>query len=167
MEVYKPLRNAQMLEKALVFMEVCKRPFLHTSATTLFCNGFLVFDCFCQPGQKPLKIKGFSIGIDWHISPINAHGNPFDFQWFSPHSVREHPPFEWETITSKKQIDHGRTRTCNLRLRRATPYPLGHAAIEGERQCHSAMNDHPARAPSQKTRQKWSWRVSIPLPLAC
>ena len=33
-------------------------------------------------------------------------------------------------VTSKPRkasVDHGRTRTCNLRFRRPTPYPLGHA----------------------------------------
>ena len=34
-----------------------------------------------------------------------------------------------------QKIDHGRTRTCNLRLRRATPYPLGHAASSLKPRC--------------------------------
>ena len=33
-------------------------------------------------------------------------------------------------IQKKKLFDHGRDRTCNLLLRRQTPYPLGHAAAD-------------------------------------
>jgi hypothetical protein len=33
-----------------------------------------------------------------------------------------------QTFTSTLQVDPGRTRTCNPRLRRPMPYPLGHGA---------------------------------------
>ena len=33
----------------------------------------------------------------------------------------------------REKDDHGRTRTYNLRFRRPTPYPLGHAAAMAER----------------------------------
>ena len=33
-----------------------------------------------------------------------------------------------KVLMEKKETDHGRDRTCNLLLRRQTPYPLGHAA---------------------------------------
>ena len=54
---------------------------------------------------------------------------------------RAQRPFQHENRTGcpsrrAKNGDHGRTRTYNLRFRRPTPYPLGHAA--SSRECTSA-----------------------------
>ncbi len=36
----------------------------------------------------------------------------------------------FEAQPTKKNYDHGRTRTCNPQIRSLMPYPLGHAAID-------------------------------------
>ena len=41
----------------------------------------------------------------------------------------------------EKRSDHGRTRTYNLRFRRPTPYPLGHAAYREDVRLFRQMPD--------------------------
>ena len=48
-------------------------------------------------------------------------------------SITQYTPKGCKESLKKKNIkvfDHGRTRTCNLPLRRRTRYPLRHAAID-------------------------------------
>jgi hypothetical protein len=52
--------------------------------------------------------------------------------WVETTQILSNPVISVHPIVSKKFCTHGGTRTPNLRFRRPTPYPLGHAGTVGQ-----------------------------------
>ena len=76
-----------------------------------------------NPGPHTCKACALPLSyIPWHLE-IHAPEDPRKWQ-------RPDDPCVKELAKWSKRFTHGETRTRNLRFRRPTPYPLGHAGFD-------------------------------------
>ena len=80
-----------------------------------------------NPGPHTCKACALPLSyIPWHLE-IYAPEDPRKWQ-------RPDDPCVKELAKWSKRFTHGETRTRNLRFRRPTPYPLGHAGLTASQQ---------------------------------
>ena len=86
--------------------------------------------------RTPSRLASLSSVADWKSCVHSSGVAQWLACWAHNSKVGGSKPLSASFMTSMhagKNDDHGRTRTYNLRFRRPTPYPLGHAATVANR----------------------------------